>query len=438
MVSRRQGARRIDEFVEAGAEERGEAEGRATPEPASWCAARAVAAAAAACCCWCRCAAGPQVRKISLPAAGQDWRRVRGPVAGSAALRRGRSKKLEMHSRRGGGEGERPLQARPASAPPPPQDRPGRQNRARAGAGAGEVLVQSAPALALAWSAGATEVSLVLVLRGRASSAQVGWRRRVLEGRPTKYFDFAVGGVGATGGGAVEAAGRWRGERGVRPLAVHWVEVKDKQPRGRWCRHSRHLSLLGYLAFPRDAAFSTLMAPSPILCEVVDGRTGAREAYGQNLRPSGVEHLFLKAALLHVCWWAPASSWWNLQRASSPAQQFGEMGAWRICLNTATPWALVAATAEERGFRCNGGNRPAGLFFFSSLARATVTMREASGERGVATRPGSALTRFSRLDVSKKLGRFWWRLGTTCTVSTPLQEVVVARVEAMVPLFAGE
>lgn len=100
MVSRRQGARRIDEFVEAGAEERGEAEGRATPEPASWCAARAVAAAAAAaCCCWCRCAAGPQVRKISLPAAGQDWRRVRGPVAGSAALRRGRSKKLEMHSR---------------------------------------------------------------------------------------------------------------------------------------------------------------------------------------------------------------------------------------------------------------------------------------------------------------------------------------------------
>ena len=37
-------------------------------------------------------------------------------------------------------------------------------------------------------------------------------------------------------------------------------------------------------------------------------------------------------------------------------------------------------------------------------------MREASGERGVATRPGSALTRFSRLDVSKKLGRFWWRL----------------------------
>jgi len=29
-------------------------------------------------------------------------------------------------------------------------------------------------------------------------------------------------------------------------------------------------------------------------------------------------------------------------------------------------------------------------------------------------------------------------VGTTCTVSTPLQEVVVARVEAMVPLFAGE
>ena len=125
------------------------------------------------------------------------------------------------------------------------------------------MLVQSAPALALAWSAGATEVSLVLVLRGRASSAQVGWRRRVLEGRPTKYCDFAVGGVGATGGGAVEAAGRWRGERGVRPLAVHWVEEKDKQPRGRWCRYSDQRQVFSSCSRPAPPEKWQQLAASP-------------------------------------------------------------------------------------------------------------------------------------------------------------------------------